>query len=42
MVFLAPDNRSGDPPERTPLPLSTAVWGSLDRTYLILIVVDEV
>jgi hypothetical protein len=30
MVFLAPDNRSGDPPERKPLPLSPAVWVRLD------------
>jgi hypothetical protein len=33
MVFLAPDNRSGDPPERTPLPLSPAVWIRLDAAF---------
>ena len=33
MVFLAPDNRSGDPPEHKPLPFSPPVWVRLDAVF---------
>jgi hypothetical protein len=33
MVFLSPGNRSGDPPDRTPLPLPPAVWVRLDAVF---------